>query len=207
MSDLLLILGLVILILALFAFFRKKSSEKAGSAAAQPAQKKLSAASKSAQLAREIRSTPAKSFKKEMRLLSSQTERMDSKLDSLDRALQDYFGNSISYNKFAGTVLAVDQVFVDNSEKILRRIDVFDEEGYNDLFRRHQEYTDAIKPYQEHFDYVKAHLDENERILSQLDKLMLEVNNLNDTRTPIDQLPAMQEINDLIEQTKLYRQN
>lgn len=40
-----------------------------------------------------------------------------------------------------------------------------------------------------------------------MDRLLLEVTGLNESQVPIDQLPAMQEINELIEQTRLYRQN
>lgn len=208
MSALLVVLLIAILAVVLIMVLKNRNS-----AAKNPNQKALEASrlknsGTMTQIKKQIEGTRPKAFKKEMRMLSSQEERMENKMDSLDRALKDYFGDSvISYNKFAGTIEGVQQVYSENTQKILKRIDVFDEEGYNDIFRRHQEYTDAIKLYQQHFDYVKERLDENEQILARLDKLLLEVNNLNDTKTPIDQLPAMQEISELIDQTKLYRQN
>jgi hypothetical protein len=103
------------------------------------------------------------------------------------------------------TVDLVQDLFLDNVQQILNRINVFDEPGYKYLLSRHLEYTDAVKPYQASFNYVADKLADNEQILSKLDELILEITHLEASRTPIDQLPVMQEINELIEQTKLYK--
>lgn len=201
MKVFLAVLVIALIVLAVLVIYRKYHRSESGPA-------DLRNMGPTVQIRKKIAQTPAKAFKKEMRQLNSQTERMQNKLESLDRSLKNYFGDSvISYQKFAGTIQTVEKVFADNSEKILQRIDIFDEEGYNDLFRRHEEYTDAIQPYQAHFAYIQKRLQENEEILTRMDRLLLEVNHLNESSTPIDQLPAMQEISDLIEQTKLYQQN
>lgn len=160
------------------------------------------------ELQKTIDRTPPKAFKKEMRTLEAQADRMQTKRETLDASLRSYFGDSrISLEKFLRTIDAVQGLFLDNSQKILSRISLFDEAGYRDLFAKHLEYTSAIVPYNEHFAYVSRKLDENEKILQKMDRLLLEVTGLNESQVPIDQLPAMQEINELIEQTRLYRQN
>lgn len=151
--------------------------------------------------------TRFKVFKKQERTLKSQLERMVKKDEQLDQSLKEYFGASkISYEKFASTITGVRNVFLDNTYRIIRRVDLFDEAGYEDLLKKHQEHTDAIKPYQESFDFIDDKLNENEKILNQMDRLLLEVNSLNENQVSVEDLPAMQEMKQLIEQTKLYQQ-
>lgn len=151
--------------------------------------------------------TVPKAFKKEMRELDTQVNRMNQKKKALNDALKSYFGDSkITYEKFARTVDGVEEVFLENTQRIVARVNIFDEEGYEDIFRKHLEYTSAIAPYNEHFKYVRNRLNENEEILSRMDKLLLEVTSLSDTSQDVDDLPAVQELSELIDQTKLYKQ-
>lgn len=202
------LLGLLaILLLGAAGFFltarnRKKPDSQAQTGTSMADRKSLESVED------EIRRTSPGPFKKQMRQLEAQTDRMMEKLKSLDRVIGDYFGQSrISYSKFMASVNAVCSVFEENAGKILKRISIFDRKGYEDLYARHQENTDAAKPYQASFDYVDEKLQENERILSRLDQLLLEVNQLSDSAVPIEELPAMQELSELIGQTKLYQQN
>lgn len=150
--------------------------------------------------------TVPKAFKKEMRTLDTQISRMNHKKEALDSALKGYFGDSkISYEKFASTVGGVEGVFLDNVQRVINRVNIFDEEGYEDVFNKHLEYTSAIAPYNEHFRYVKGKLDENEEILKKMDRLLLEVSNLNENKRPIEEMPVMQEMSELIDQTRLYK--
>lgn len=159
-------------------------------------------------LKKTVEKTPPKAFKKEMRTLTSQVDRLVSRDEMLEESLNKHFGEaSITANKFLNTVYQVENLFIDNTQKVLERIALFDQEGYQNLFARHQEYTSAVVPYNEAFVYVDSKLNENEKILQKLDRLALEITGLRESTTPIDQLPAMQEISELIEQTKLYRQN
>lgn len=154
-----------------------------------------------------VRKADPKVFKKEMRELDSQCERMEKKSEQLDQALKSYFGSSrISYAKFASTINGGIDVFDENVARILSRIRIFDAEGYENLYKKHQEYTDAIKPYQASFKAVGQDLETNEEILKRFDQLLLEVNRLSDPHADLDQLPAMQELSTLVDQTKLYRQ-
>lgn len=160
------------------------------------------------QLKKTVEKTPPKAFKKEMRNLNSQVDRLISRDEGLEKALKNHFGEtSITTTKFLNTVTQVENLFINNTQKILERISLFDQEGYQNIFARHLEYTSAVVPYNEAFAYVDRKLNENEKILQKLDRLALEVSGLHENTVPIDQLPAMQEINELIEQTKLYRQN
>lgn len=157
---------------------------------------------------KKVRKQNPKVFKKEMRELDNQCLRMEKKCQQLDTALKNYFGSSrISYAKFAATVNGGIEVFDENVSRILSRIQIFDEDGYENVFKMHQEYTDAILPYQATFDAIHQDLKTNEQILERFDRLLLEVNKLSDPQTDLDQLPAMQELSALIDQTKLYRQH
>ena len=201
--NVLTIIIIVLLILAVAGFFALKgTASRKEQMSAVPGRQEIKEAKKL------VDATLPKAFKKEMRLLDSQTERMEKKSQILDESLKSYFGDSsISYDKFARTVAAVQNLFLDNTKKIITRINVFDEDGYKEIHSRHLEYTSAIDPYKEHFKYVNERLEDNEMILQKMDRLLLEVNKLNDSQVPIDEMPIMQEINELIEQTKLYQQN
>lgn len=158
--------------------------------------------------ARAVKKANPKVFKKQMRDLDSQMLRVSKKAEQLDQSLKDYFGGSkISYAKFAGTINGALTVFEDNVSRILSRIAIFDEDGYEALFKKHLEYTDAILPYQKSFEEIDEDLKVNESILQRLDRLLQEVNHLNTPGENLDALPAMQELGELIDQTKLYRQN
>lgn len=149
----------------------------------------------------------SKVFKKQIRTLLAQIKRMDDREKRLDEVLEDHFGaSSLSYNKFSQTIEGVNQAFIENIKAILDRISLFDEEGYKILHQEHKEYTDEIIPYQKQIQDVDAKLEENEKIIEKLNRLGEEVTQLKETYTPIDQLPAMQEVNELIDQTKLYKQ-
>ena len=200
-------MGALIILSACLAVFcmteYKRLFKKKTSAALPPKPMKTISEAK-----RTVDRTVPKAFKKEMRTLQAQMDRMKRKREMLDRELKNVFGDSrISYEKFARTIDGVESVFIDNVSKIVTRINIFDEDGYEKVFRDHQEYTDAIEPYNAHFKYVKERLEENEQILTKTDRLLLEVTNLTDRSSSVDNLPAMVELNELIDQTKLYRQN
>lgn len=204
-SNFLEVLGaLVILIACIAAFVTTVYRQLFGSKSAKKLAKPVKTASEAKKV---VENTTPKAFKKEMRMLESQTDRMKRKVDTLNKALKSYFGDSkISYEKFARTIDGVQSVYFENVQNIVNRVNIFDEVGYEELFSRHLEYTEAIEPYNEHFRYVLKKLDENEEILNKMDRLLLEVTNLTDRSSSVDTLPAMEELSELIDQTKLYRQ-
>ncbi len=160
-------------------------------------------------LMKQVKKTNPKCFKKEMRELENQVLRMEKKCTSLDDSLREYFGTSrISYEKFASTLNGAVGVFDDQVKKTLSRINIFDVDGYEQLFKNHLEYTDAIKPYEKTFDEIHEDLKQNEEILKRVEKLQMEVSHLNTASdVSLDSIPAMEELSDLTRQTKLYQQN
>lgn len=157
---------------------------------------------------KKVRAARPKVFKKQMRDLENQALRMDKKTAQIDAALKNYFGTSrISYEKFASTVAGVLDVYDQRVDTILKRIDVFDEDGYEHLFRTHQEYTDAMIPYRKTFDEIEADIADNEQILTQMDRLLREVSQLDRPNQNLADLPAMQELEKLCDVTPLYARN
>lgn len=161
-----------------------------------------------ARISRQVHKMDPKAFKKQVRELESQALRMEKKTRTLDEALNRYFGDSrISYEKFVGTINSVVGVFEENVSRTIARIEIFDEDGYDHLFRTHQEYTDAIVPYQKIFEQVEQDLHQNEEILQRMDQLLAEVNHLQASQQNLADLPAMKELAQLIDQARLYQQN
>lgn len=186
------------------ALWRLEQQEKRRS---EPAQVSLIDVNAVRALARTVKKTDPKVFKKQMRDLDSQILRLEKKAEQLDQALRDYFeGSRISYSKFAAAVNGGIGVFQDNTRRILSRIDIFDVDGYETLFKKHLEYTDAIEPYQKSFALIDEDLAVNEQILQRLDRLQEEVRHLSNPQSDLDTLPAMQELSELIDQTRLYQQ-
>lgn len=195
-------IGLVIILAGIaFVWLKKRQANSLH-------QQSLSLINKEAveQLSKRVNKTNPKSFKKQMRELENQCDRMSAKMDQLDQAINDYFGDSrISIAKFANSINGGIAVFEQNVERILSRINIFDQDGYEHLFKTHQEYSDQIQPYQASFDAVDEDLKLNQEILARFDKLLMEVHKLSDPKVELSDLSAMQELDTLIDQTKLYR--
>ncbi len=155
-----------------------------------------------------VEETAPKVFKKDLRELNTQIQRMDKKSSQIDDALRSYFGGSkISYEKFASTVEGVKKIFYSNVQAIINRINIFDEAGYEQLFARHREHTPDIEPYNRSLRFVENRLEENEEILKKLDALLLEVTRLSENTVPVEELPEMKELSDLTKLTMRYKQN
>jgi uncharacterized membrane protein YheB (UPF0754 family) len=147
-----------------------------------------------------------KCFKKQVRTAREQLDRLAEKNDLVDKQLKQYFGNSqISYAKFMNTVNQVNDVFLDNMQKMMNRISMFDYAGYKRVMEEHAEYTDRFEPYKEPIEYVNNKVEDNEKILNTLDELLLEISKLNDSPLAIEDMGAMRELDELISQTKLYK--
>lgn len=199
----LLSIGLLVVLFGLIFIFQKNSQESK-----KQKRQAVSLIHKEGidQITKKIKKTNPKSFKKQMRELENQCDRMNAKVDQLDHAINDYFGDSrISIAKFANSINGGIAVFEQNTNRILSRIEIFDQDGYEYLFQTHQEYSDAIKPYQASFTCVEEDLKVNQEILTRFDKLLMEVHKLSDPKLDINELEAMQELNTLIDQTKLYK--
>lgn len=147
-----------------------------------------------------------KCFKKQVRASLNQLERLEQRQSMLERILQTQFGNSeITKQKFSSAIANISGAFFDNEKRLINRIALFDYEDYQKLIDQNLEYTSAFEPYKESIIYINEKVDDNEKILRSLNDLTSELEKLNDSPKQIEDMSAMQEINDLIEHTKLYK--
>lgn len=203
LSTGLIVAGAGLVASGLLASFLLKSASRGG----KPEETKLVDRKVIEEVAKKVRKTSPKSMKKEMRDLTTQCERMLQKAELLDKTLNEQFGSSVTTKaRFASIINGVYTLYAQNVNDIIHRVEIFDEDGYEQLHRNHEQYTDAIKPYAEQMDAVRKEIAENEEILSRIDRLLAELNKLSGSDASLKTLPEMEELSDLIAQTPLYRQ-
>ncbi len=203
LSTGLIVAGAGLVASGLLASFLLKSASRGG----KPEETKLVDRKVIEEAAKKVRKTSPKSMKKEMRDLTTQCERMLQKAELLDKTLNEQFGSSVTTKaRFASILNGVYTLYAQNVNDIIHRVEIFDEDGYEQLHRNHEQYTDAIKPYAEQMDAVRKEIAENEEILSRIDRLLAELNKLSGSDASLKTLPEMEELSDLIAQTPLYRQ-
>lgn len=203
LSTGLIVAGAGLVASGLLASFLLKSASRGG----KPEETKLVDRKVIEEAAKKVRKTSPKSMKKEMRDLTTQCERMLQKSELLDKTLNEQFGSSVTTKaRFASIINGVYTLYAQNVNDIIHRVEIFDEDGYEQLHRNHEQYTDAIKPYAEQMDAVRKEIAENEEILSRIDRLLAELNKLSGSDASLKTLPEMEELSDLIAQTPLYRQ-
>ena len=100
-----------------------------------------------------------------------------------------------------------------NIRSILNKFNAFDEEDYN-FIRKEQEagtfsqqfMEEKFRVYNEYITFVRAATEDNEQILLKLDKLLLEISDLNSLESgQLEQMAGMIEIDNLIKQAKYYK--
>lgn len=152
-------------------------------------------------------------FKEESISALSQIDRLAKKTDMLDMILTQHFSKeSLTYQKFNCTILGVKKLFYENLKKMILKIKIFDQDEYNNIAKenKHISTQAALKRnaiYKEYLNYAGIIIEKNEDILIKLDDLILEIAKLEDVEeSNIEDLTMIQEVNDLIEQTKYYKQ-
>ncbi|AJY73553.1 hypothetical protein VN24_01565 [Paenibacillus beijingensis] len=155
-----------------------------------------------------------KALEDDITLALEQVDRMNKKTGTLLNVLHQRFdATELTYKKFASVIQEVEKLFYLNMRSILNRLHVFDESEFESGRRQRttpfsqeliQEKTNL---HNEFLFFMKSSLGTNEEILLKLDKLLLEISRL-DSFEPGDfeNMPCMQEINALINQTKYYKQ-
>ncbi|KUO75068.1 MAG: hypothetical protein APF81_18620 [Desulfosporosinus sp. BRH_c37] len=155
-----------------------------------------------------------KTFEQIVILLIEQIERLQKKKEKILSILGQIFNpNEMSYQKFAGVIMDVEDIFYLNLKSIINKLNAFDEDDYNLIRKKHaaqrfsqQFVADKFKVYNEYITFMKDSVEDNEEILLKLDKLLLEIAGLNSMENgQIEQMPGMIEIDNLIKQTKLYK--
>ncbi|MBC7960444.1 MAG: hypothetical protein H7X94_11285 [Vallitaleaceae bacterium] len=155
-----------------------------------------------------------KTFSKDIAMILTQTERFKKKKITVnDILLQKFSMGEMSYSKFEGAVLDLENVFYTNIKSILNRLNAFDEEDYNRMRNINEQKnfsTEFIQTkmgiYNEYIVFVKEAIEDNEQILLKLDKLLLEISKFNSLEDgEIENMSAMKEIDELIGKTKFYK--
>jgi hypothetical protein len=155
-----------------------------------------------------------KTFEETVDLLLDQIERLQKKNKIIrDILLQIFSASEISYKKFDAVITEVEEIFFMNIRSILNKLDAFDEGDYNFIRKKHdaeafsqQIMEDKFKIYNEYILFVKAATEDNEQILLKLDKLLLEISDLNCiVGGQLEQMAGMIEIDNLIKQANNYK--
>lgn len=144
----------------------------------------------------------------------SQLNRMKKKKETLMNVLHQRFDpGELSFKKFASVTEEVEKLLYLNIRSILNRLNVFDEADYASMMKAKPStipqklFQEKTKVYNDYLTYVKDSLHTNEEVLLKLDQLLLEISRLDSFEAgDIEQMPCMQEIDQLIKHTKLYRQ-
>lgn len=152
-------------------------------------------------------------FKDSAAQAMKQLDRMRKKINILDEVLSQHFEKgSLTYDKFNNTIENVEELFFDNLRKMILKITIFDQDEYNNMARDNRNLSTAAVMqrnaiYKEYVEYANLILEKNENILIKLDNLLLEISKLDDVEeSNIENLATVQEVNELIEQTKYYKQ-
>lgn len=156
-----------------------------------------------------------KVLKKDITLALDQLTRMEKKRNTmLDVLSQRFEPTELSFKKFNAVCDEVEKLFYLNIRGILNKLNVFDASEFT-LFSSRQkssQFSDQLVQkktvlYNEFLTHVAGYLGANEEILLKLDKLLLEISLLDSTvYTDVEEMPCMKEIDELIKQTKFYKQ-
>jgi hypothetical protein len=155
-----------------------------------------------------------KTFSKDIANILEQIERFMKKKETLkDILLQKFNIGEMSYLKFEGAVLGIQEVFYINIKSILNKLNAFDEQDYNrirnDSIQKNftKEFIQTkLSIYNEYIVFVKDSIEDNEQILLKLDKLLLEISKFSSLEDgEIEKMSAMIEVDELINKTKLYK--
>jgi hypothetical protein len=155
-----------------------------------------------------------RTFEKDIDTILGQIESFQSKKEAIkDILLQKFNSAEMSYTKFSKTISGVEEVLYINIKSILNKLSAFDEVDYKRIQKNDAEkkfskefIQSKMNIYNEYISFVKAATEENEQIIFKLDKLLLEISKFNSIEdSEIGNLSGMQEIDELISQTKLYK--
>ena len=155
-------------------------------------------------------------FDEDINTAIEQIGRMEDKDRALDSILEQFFTpQEITFTRFQNAINSVQAIFYNNVKKMINRMIIFDYKDYSKLLEKVKKsgYSTVSRSvdtqmsiYSEHITYVRGLVSMNEDILIKLDGLLLEISKLDDLdEEGLENMAAVQEINDLIEQTKFYK--
>ena len=152
-------------------------------------------------------------FRSEIEVTKEHIEQIQTRLQKLNDILTSHFKpHEMTYKRFKNIIEDAATRFYANVKTMVKRINIFDTKDYfrvsdgngNMSLSARQE---RLKIYTEHIKYVKKIVEANENIISKLDMLLLELTKLDDfSEEALNNNAAINELNDLIDQTKFYKQ-
>lgn len=149
------------------------------------------------------------SFQQDISSVLVQVERFEKKKSRVHEVLLQKFDKTeMSYMKFNSVIDQVQRLFFENTRSIVNKINIFDEDEFSFANRNiHQEISrEKVGIYNEYFLFVKKGIEDNEVLLLKFDKLLLELSKFNSLEDgEIENMPAIQEIDELIQKTKFYK--
>lgn len=159
-----------------------------------------------------LKDSEKRTFEDETDHMEKCIEKMMKKTEVLNVILLQYFTEGeMAYQQFQNAIRGASEIFYDNVKKMINRMNLFDEEDYRSALRgtsgkASESAARILEICKEHIDYVHSTIDMNEDILLKLDGLILDISKLDDIDSgTLEELPAIQEINSLIEHTKYYK--
>ena len=144
----------------------------------------------------------------------TQIESMEHRRDRLHRDIEDKFGEgSLSRDKFVAVVDAGWRTLLRNCALLTNRAQSFDVDGYRTLRRRlpasgqasDQLDAERMRVYEGVLDDMREVIEANERLLLEMGKLEMELSDLESDDNREDNTRMLDEVRDLLEQTKYYR--
>jgi hypothetical protein len=128
--------------------------------------------------------------------------------------IEDKFGEgSLSRDKFVAVVDAGWRTLLRNCALLTNRAQSFDVDGYRTLRRRlpasgqasDQLDAERMRVYEGVLDDMREVIEANERLLLEMGKLEMELSDLESDDNREDNTRMLDEVRDLLEQTKYYR--
>ena len=153
-----------------------------------------------------------RTFQKDIQLIFEQIRRLKKKKETIHEILlQKFSASEMSFQKFENTIKAVEEVFYLNIRSILNRLNAFDEVDYNEVKKSDILTSEILQSkksiLEDYISFVKDAINDNEEILLKLDRLLLEISKLNSLESgELEKMSIMGEIDDLIGQTKFYKE-
>lgn len=153
-------------------------------------------------------------FQAKLTEITKQVGRFTKKKNSFAEQLSERFGSSeLSYQKFASVVVSIEKILLRNIKAVLNRVNAFDEEEFEEMAKsqnaRNIRSTTALarkEIFDECIGFVQKVVEDNEDVILKLDRLLLELSKLSSEDVgQIEDLPAMKEIEQLIQNTKWYK--
>lgn len=155
-----------------------------------------------------------KTFERDITVIIEQIERLQKKTETIkDILLQKFSNTEMSYKKYESAIQDVENVFYVNIKSILNKLNAFDEEDYNRIRKNQAVKTFSaefiqtkLNIYNQYISFIKNATEDNEQIILKLDKLLLEISNLNSlTSEEIENMNGVKQIDELTDQTKYYK--